>query len=138
MKCSSVEIFPQLKNAPCLGELTAKYPLLKNVSARLAYVFPRVVCLVMKENFPQALEQFLSATQGMEIADDDVEAYILLAQNLSAAAERADVYVYFKKMWVSYLLDCSRSEEARRELDEVEQLLPDDEDLGALRKRLIY
>jgi len=119
-----------------IGELFAKYPLLKNVSAKLAAVFPRAVCSIMKENFPQALDQFLSATQGMEIANDDIEAYLQLAQNLSAIAEHADAYVHFKKIWISCLLDSSRNEEARHELDEMEQLLPGDEDLGALKKRL--
>ena len=72
----------------------------------------------------------------MVIADEDAEAYVLLGQNLSAAAGHTGAYVHFKKMWVSYLLDCSRNEEASRKLDELEQLLPGDEDLTALRKRL--
>jgi len=118
-------------------ELTAKYPLLKNVSAKLASVFPRAVCLIVKENFPQALELFFSATQGIEIADDDIEAYLMLAQNLSAVAGHTDAYVHFKKIWISYLLDNSRNEEAHMELGEMEQLLPGDEDLGALRKKLL-
>ena len=74
---------------------------------------------------------------GMEIADDDAEAYILLGQNLSAAAENAGTYIHFKKIWVSYLLDCSRNEEASRELDEIERLLPGDQGFAALRERLI-
>ena len=120
-----------------IGELFAKHPSLKNVSAKLASIFPRAVCSIMQGDFPQALDQFLSATQNKEISDDDAEAYLLLSQNLSVAAERTDAYVHFKKIWVSYLLDCSRDREARRELDEIEQLLPGDEDFAALRKRMI-
>jgi len=120
-----------------VGDLFAKYPLLKNVSAKLASAFPRAVCSIMDEKFPQALEQFLSATQGVKIADDDVEAFLLLAQNLAAVADHTGAYVHFKKIWVSYLLDSSRNEEARRELNEMEQLLPGDEDLQALKGRLL-
>jgi hypothetical protein len=81
-----------------IGELLTKYPLLKNVSAKLASIFPRAVCSIMQENFPQALEQFLSATQNKKIPGDDVEAYLSLSQNLSVAAEHADAYVHFKKI----------------------------------------
>ena len=120
-----------------IGDIFAKYPLLKNVSAKLGAVIPYTVCSIIKENFPQALDQFLSVTQGMEIADGDIEAYLTLAQNLSAVAGHTDAYVHFKKIWVSYLLDSSRNEEARRELDEMAQLLPGDENLSTLRKKLI-
>jgi hypothetical protein len=60
-----------------------------------------------------------------------------LGQNLSAATNNTATYIYFKKIWVSYLLDCSRNSEASGKLDELEQLAPDDEDLIAFRKKLM-
>lgn len=119
-----------------IGELLSQYPLFKNVSAGLAYAFARTVRRALKKDFVRALEGFISVSRDFEVADEDAEAYILLGINLSAAAENTYAYIYFKKVWISYLLDCSRIEEASKELDEFEQILPDDEDFIELRRRL--
>lgn len=119
-----------------ISAFLAKYPLLKNISANLAAAFSRAVGWVIKGDYQKALDKFISV-DNVEIDEDDAEAYILLGQNLSAAAENVDAYLYFKKVWISYLLDCSRKEEAGKELDEFKQLLPGDEDIAALCQRLI-
>ena len=115
--------------------LVEKYPLLKNLSADVLSTFPNIIRHVMKKDYRQALDAFISV-QDVEIDDDDVEAYILFGQNLSAAAEDIGVYIYFKKVWISYLIDGSRVEQASKELDEYKSILPDDEDFIELRKRL--
>ncbi|WP_035214574.1 glycosyltransferase family 2 protein [Desulfitobacterium hafniense] len=112
-----------------------KYPLLKGISADFAATFSGTIYWVMKSNYSKALNAFLSINN-VEINDEEAEAYFLFGQNLSAAAENVDTYIYFKKIWISYLLNSSRKEEAKRELDEFEQLLPEDEDFVELRKRL--
>lgn len=115
--------------------LMEKYSLLKNMNADLASAFPYAIRWVIKENFKQALDSFISV-QNIEVSDNDAEAYIQFAQNLSAAAENTDAYIYFKKVWISYLVDHLQMEDARRELEEFELLLPSDGDLLELRKRL--
>lgn len=119
-----------------IEELLSRSPLLHNVGARLACVFPDVVAGVLKKDTGRALEDFLAASQNAEIADEDADAYYMLGQNLAAAAEQADVYIYFKKVWVSHLINGARNDEAAQELDELQQLLPGDEDFVALRKQL--
>ena len=120
-----------------IGKLFAKHPILENVSARLACNFYRAIQRMLKSDFHRALEEFISASQNAEIDDGDCEAYILLGINLSAVAENTDAYIYFKKMWVSHLLDSKRLGEAAKELDEFEQILPGDEDFAMLRERMI-
>ena len=119
-----------------IRELLSKYPLTKNISVDLASALPQTICFIFQGNISSALDAFISSSQSTEIADNDAENHILFGQNLSAAAENTDAYIYFKKIWISYLLDCTRGDEARLELDEFEQLLPGDEDLAGLRKRL--
>jgi hypothetical protein len=117
--------------------LISKYPLLKNANARLACHFPRMVCSIMKGDYIQALNEFIMVSDNVEIVDDDVEAYILFGVNLSAAADHADTYIYFKKIWISYLLDQSRDEEAQAELDDFSQINLDDSDFSELQNRLM-
>ncbi len=116
--------------------LLAKHPLLRGINANLAAAFSQSIRWVIRGDYQKALDKFISV-DNVEIDEDDAEAYILLGQNLSAAAENADAYLYFKKIWISYLLDCSRKEEAGKELDELKQLLPEDADIAALCQRLI-
>lgn len=119
-----------------IRELTSKYSLLQNISAGLSTNFSHTVYHIMKEDYAAALEAFISVPQSIEISDDDAESYILLGQNLSAITDNAGVYIYYKKMWISYLINCSNTEEARKEIDEFEQLMPDDEDFIDLKKKL--
>ena len=117
-------------------DLLRKNPLLQSVGVDLAVLFPRTVQLIIKQDYKYALRDFIEASQNAEIPDSEAESYILLGQNLAAAAENSDIFIYFKKMWISYLLDCRRYEKAGRELDEFEQLLPGDEDFAGLRARI--
>lgn len=119
-----------------IKELISQQPLLQGVSISLASVFSRTIKWVFKADITRALDEFISASHNINISDNDAETYIMLGQNLSAAAENIDAYIYFKKVWISYLFDCSREEEASKELDEFEQILPDDQDFIELRKKL--
>ncbi|MEL7655379.1 MAG: hypothetical protein AAGU75_05670, partial [Bacillota bacterium] len=110
-------------------------PLLTGITVDVAIFLRDVVNAVLRNNLNAALDEILRLIDG-EIPSECVEAFILLGSNLSAAIENAKAYIYFKKIWVSYLLDCSRDEEARQELDEFIRILPDDEDFAALSKRL--
>ena len=113
-----------------------EHPLLDNMSPGLTALVPAAVCFVMCGRYAEALERFLAESEGAEIDDADAEAYIRFGQNLAAAAEDIGVYVYFRKIWVSYLLDNSRFDEAAGELDELEGILPGDEEVSDLRRDL--
>ncbi|EMS70380.1 glycosyltransferase family 2 protein [Ruminiclostridium cellobioparum] len=115
--------------------LIAKYPLLENMNVELACAFSDVVGWIIRGNYTQALEVFIN-TKNVEICDEDVEVYIMFGQNFSAVVENADLYIYFKKMWISYLIDYSRKEEASREIKDFEQILSEDKEFLELRKRL--
>jgi hypothetical protein len=101
-----------------------KYPLLQSVGVGLASTFFSAVRLIIQGDFLKALDAFVSASQNMEISDEDMETCILFGINLSAAAGNSTTNIHFRKKWISYLLDNSRNEEALQELDVLEQILP--------------
>lgn len=115
--------------------LIENYPLLKNMSADLLADFQDSIYYVIKKDYRQALDKFI-LVQDVEINDNDVEAYILFGQNLSATVEDTDIFIYFKKEWISFLIECLRIEEASDELDEYMSILADDEDFVELQKKI--
>ena len=133
IKKRSFQTFQSLELAFKIVALTSKYPLLANISVDLATTFPQVVLSIMKGDNIEALDQFITLSEDVEISEKDVEAYILLGQNLAAATEHIDTFIHFKKIWISYLLDNDRNREAEQELSEYEQLLPEDEDFAYFR-----
>jgi len=112
-----------------------KYPLLNCLSADLAALFLRPVQHIMEGDYGKALDSFLSVT-GVEINDDDAEKYIMFGQNLSAAAQNSSAYIYFKKMWISFLIDNSQNEAAEKELNEFLTVLPNDADFLGMKDKL--
>lgn len=118
-----------------IHRLIEKHPLLRNVSADLAIAVPSVIRWVIQDNYVKALDAFVTATN-VEMNDEDMEAYILLGQNLSAAAESADIYIFFCKVYVRFLIAQVRMNEAHTKLSELEELLPSDEELSLLRVEL--
>ena len=119
-----------------IEELISTSPFLESVSAELAFAFSRSVEYILKEEFDKGLNEFIVSSQNVEIPNEDAAAYFLLGQNLSAAADDSQAYIYFKKIWISYLIDTARNDEAQQELDEFRALLPEDEDFAALQERL--
>ena len=119
-----------------LVKLTSKSPLLKNLSPNLLSIFSDMVYWVLKDEPARALENFVLVSQDVEIADNDLETYILLGQNLSALTDNAEVYIFYIKIWIRYLIDCSRYTEAEQMLQEFKQILPDDKDLIELHKKI--
>lgn len=116
-------------------KLLSKYPLLENLSPILARDFNIPVRWVMRNNIPQAFDAFISI-DNVYVNNADLESYIMLGQNLSAFTENMDAFIYFKKMMISYFINDSRIEEATREFDEYESLLPNDSDFAEFRKKL--
>lgn len=101
----------------------------------LAFTLPNTVEQIMQGNYLRAWEQFISANE-IDVREEDEAHYYLLGQNLAALVEDFSGYVYFKKIWIEYLITHERTSEADAELREFETLLPNDSDFLQLRKRI--
>lgn len=110
-------------------------PLLEGISMNLAFTLPNTVEQIMQGNYLRAWEQFISANE-IDVREEDEAHYYLLGQNLAALVEDFSGYVYFKKIWIEYLITHERTSEADAELREFETLLPNDSDFLQLRKRI--
>jgi hypothetical protein len=119
-----------------LSNIASKYLILKGVNTNLLWTFSSSIVCVIAGSFPKALDKFISASQNADIAESEVLEYISLGKNIAAAAEDAGAYIYFNKVWISYLIDSSLTEDAENALDEFEQLFPGDEDFIEMRARL--
>lgn len=118
-------------------EIIDKYPLMKDLGVNLTCVFSRVVSHIMEGNYVKALDGFLSALDHLEISEGDFEQCIVFARNLSASAENSGAYIHFSKIWLSFLIDSSRNDEACQEIEDFIKILPNDEDFIALKERII-
>lgn len=118
-------------------EIIDKYPLMKDLGVNLTCVFSRVVSHIMEGNYVKALDGFLSALDHLEISEGDFEQCIVFARNLSASAEDSGAYIHFSKIWLSFLIDSSRNDEACQEIEDFIKILPNDEDFIALKERII-
>ena len=119
-----------------IERILQNYSLLRKISPDLAVSICDTVYWIIRGDIVRANEEFLQISANIEIEDKDTEDYLLLAQNLSASAKDSAAFIFFKKIWIAYLIDRSRNEEARNELDEFEKLLPEDEDFRELRQRI--
>lgn len=135
LKDKQPDFISELKRKKWLEHTLLNQPITEYVSAELAFALPAVVKAVLEKNYEKAYQEFLSCEE-VEINPEDEEAYYLLGQNLAAAVEDADTYVYFKLEWISYLIDHMRIEEAGAELDSFQSILPNDERFQRLRNRL--
>jgi len=63
-----------------------------------------------------------------------METYLTFVQNLAAFAEKPDIFIKFKKKYISFLLSVARNEEARTEINVLQRALPGDEELASYAK----
>lgn len=110
--------------------------LLQNVSLELAQKLKRVIIFILKDNMALACKCFLNIPQTMEISDQDMETYLMLGQNLFAAAQKPVDFIYYKKLTIAYLLEQSHYERAKKQLDDFDQKLPQDKNFAAFREIL--
>ena len=129
------ESFEQLDIGVEICNLLKKHPLLAEMNAQSAMFLRDVIVNILSEDWQAALDEVVRLSES-EVPENYAEDFLVLAQNLCAATESSEAYIYFKKIWVSYLLDCSRIDEADTELEELMQLLPNDEDFIALKEGL--
>ena len=110
-------------------------PLLAQISADGTFYMHKIVTNIIDNRFDAALDEALLLLDG-KIPNEYAEEFLTLAQNIAAVTESTPVYIYLKKVLVSYLIDCSRFAEAKTELDEYANILPHDEDFAELKNRL--
>lgn len=135
LKDKRPDFISELKQRKWLERTLLSQPITEYVSAELAFALPSVMKAVLERNYEKAYQEFLSCEE-VEINPEDEETYYLLGQNLAAAVEDADTYIYFKVEWISYLIEHMRTEEAEAELDSFQSILPNDERFQQLRNRL--
>jgi len=109
----------------------SREPLLACVTAASAVFLREVISAVLNDNKQAALDEIFRLSED-EIPEEHAESYLLLAQNLCAACEYADGWVMFKKNYILYLLDKERVDEALVVISDLEEVLPDDDELKLL------
>ena len=117
-------------------EILLKYPILRNLDINLAAIFMPTVCAVIDNDYILALEKYLEISERTQIPRAELEMYIQLGINISAAAESSDHYIHFSKARIKFLINEQREKEAGDELDEFLALLPNDKDLLEMKTKL--
>jgi uncharacterized protein HemY len=67
-----------------------------------------------------------------DVPEEEIEAYCEAGAFVSAAAGNGDAWVFFRKLRARFLIDRNRIAEARKDVDELAELLPEDQDVMAL------
>lgn len=111
-------------------------PLLQNISVELSQKLKRVIIFALKGDLTSACECFQNMSETVEIADSEMEAYLILGQNLFAAAEEHIHFLYYKKLTIAYFLQQSCYERAEEQLADFDFLLPQDENFAEFREIL--
>jgi glycosyltransferase involved in cell wall biosynthesis len=117
--------------------VSSQSPLLARVDVGFLEFFHEIVISILKNEYEKALSQIEDAiVQEIDIPVQYIEAFFALGLNLSAKLERSDDFVYFKKLQISLLIDFSRIDQAKEELVDWAEMLPNDMDFKELRIRL--
>ncbi len=69
-----------------------------------------------------------------EVPDDLIEGYCNTGELLCASVENADGWLHFKKLRVHFFLEQNRKEEAKKSLQELSELIPNDLDVMDFQK----
>ena len=109
-------------------------PMLSDLSPKAASFMRHAIAAVLLGDMDAALDEVMRIA-GIEIPDDCSEHYLLFAQNICAAAEYAEGWIIFQKEYANFLIETGRTNEALEKIKELEELLPDDEEVRAFRKR---
>ena len=126
----NVEGSPELQ-AQITHELS-KIPLLTDVTASSSLYLRNVIEAVIDGDLQEALDQIFILSDN-EIPDTHAQSYLFLARNLCAVREYADGWVMFQKEIIRYLAGDGQISEAAVLLNELEELLPEDEDIPGLK-----
>ena len=82
-----------------------------------------------------ALNQVMDIFMGDEkIVSNCLEELLQLGINLSAELEQADRYVYLEKEYIRYLITNNQVGKAQNELQDWNEILPEDQDFKRMRE----
>jgi len=70
-----------------------------------------------------------------EVPDREFEKYCYLGEIVSAASENRDAWLVFKKLYVQFLIEQKRIDEAVLKLEELSELLPGDKEIQDMAKK---
>jgi glycosyltransferase involved in cell wall biosynthesis len=125
-----VEIFTAIDG---FGRLCEKSPLLKVLQPQSAAFLSSAIAKILQNDLQAALDEVFKLAED-DIPDKYAENYLSLALNLCALVDYVDGWIMFSKEKVRYLIAQGRNDEAKSDLAELEELLPDDEELKELHK----
>jgi len=131
MNCGAVEFARMIQ----VTQEFSNIPLLADVTALSSVYLRDVIASVIDGNLQEALNQIFLLSES-EIPDKHAQSYLFLARNLCAACEYADGWVMFQKEIVRFLAGDGRTDDAAMLLKELEELLPEDNDLAELRSMI--
>ena len=112
-----------------------KSPLLARLAPEAAKYFGLVVDAVLRDDLHGAADEIYRLAE-VDIPDELAEEYLMLAQNICAAAEDAEGFIVFKKIWIAFLIEQERLGEAAILIAEYIEVLQEDEEILELGKAL--
>lgn len=110
--------------------------LLKSLQVHEVLFVRQVAANILDDNISAAIDALLALADQEEIPDVYIQSYILLGQRTCALAEYTDGWVFFQKLEIEYFMEQYLLEKAQHALTELEELLTDDANLLAMRRRL--
>lgn len=96
-----------------------------------------IIINILDEDIAGALKCYLTILEQMNIPIKERETFIRVGQYLAAALENQDIYILLKKQMISLLLEENRTEDAREELDDFDEVLPQDSEFNKFRQILV-
>ena len=118
-----------------IGRLMNRSPLLDGMPEGAVVFLRFAVAAVLRGDLRTALDEVFRLAEG-DIPGEFAEDYLVFAQNVSAALEYADGWVFFKKQLAAWLVEQKRFDEARILVMELNEILTDDDDLRDIEKLL--
>jgi len=118
-------------------EVASRQPLLAGLNADFLVHFSDVALLILNKDFSDALEKIVvMVEEEQEIPSGTGIKLITLGLNLSSKLEKADYFIFFKKLQISLLIDSGQNEKAAAELADWLGLMPNDTDFQGFLNRL--
>lgn len=71
-----------------------------------------------------------------EVPDDTMELYCRSGEFASAAADLSEGWILFKKLYLQFLMEQHRIDEACQRLQQLKELIPEDEEIGRIEDEL--
>lgn len=117
--------------------LTEKNLLLKPYALSFFLYFHEICAYILDNKFENALHKIQEIIDNnQDIPQEYVLPLFSLSTDLSAKLYNMELFIYFKKIYISLLLDFSQLKTAKEELSDWDTILPDDLEFRILRNRI--